>query len=261
MDPILDNILEEVLQASTNTSDSESENTLTPPSPTETIIMAPSAFDSNFRELSNKAAVIDTLILRFNKETVCLLDAENYKEDLKTIFDKLLEMQTLNQTILSTLRQNVDEEKQQYARVDKLFTATQAKVIKNETEVKKKMFELKEQASSAAASVVSGKEVKKLTTKANQAIARFSSFKEEISKIPPIEDLTEAEIKEQVVETKEWKKKLETYAGQKESLDVEAEVVDIDEGVKTKNPSRKLKEKVIQSLGTNNLFFWSSFGI
>ena len=51
--------------------------------------------NSTYLELSKKSRIIDTLIDGYNKDTVNLLEANSYKDELKSIFEKLLEMQSI----------------------------------------------------------------------------------------------------------------------------------------------------------------------
>ena len=242
--PVLDRVEEEGSQA-IDVSESNSESTLTPTSATVTENMEVNEINKAYLELTKKSRIIDTLIDGYNKDTVNILDASSFKDELKNIFENLLEMQAMVDNLLFSLNEEVDSEKEAFDKVKQLFDDVKAKVVNNATEVRAKMLELTQASAPPSRAVVSqplgesnvtakddSEKEKRLTLRLKQAQKKFLSFRDEVANVPDLEELTETEIKDYVLETKEWKKKLEDFESQKDKLDVEISITDVEESVK-----------------------------
>ena len=120
---------------------SNSEESDSPPSPALTVIdMDP--FNAQFKVLKKSSGSIDILIQRFNPETVSILDKDDYKVELKTIFDYLLKMQDKVADLQDSLDDSIEAHRKLSDDVNTLLTATSNKVVHNETAVKKQMLKL-----------------------------------------------------------------------------------------------------------------------
>ena len=99
-----------------NLSDSEA-----PILPALSIIMDSKNIASKVKGLENFAAGIDMLIERFNPETVTVLDKDDYKAELSSIFSKLTEMQGKVNTLTESLDESQEEHRNAIGKVTALF--------------------------------------------------------------------------------------------------------------------------------------------
>ena len=201
-----------------------------PPSPALTVIEMD--INSKFKELKKLASNIDILIKRYNDSTVNILDKDDYKSELKAIFDKLLKMQEKAASIKDILDDG-DAEKKLSDDINTLFNATKNKVVSNETAVKKQMLKLINEAESTSTARSADIEVKKLALKVKNALVRFKQLKNEVEELSDVKNMSDHEIRSSLLASKEWRKELKLFLVLKESLDVDMVSVDIDEEVRT----------------------------
>ena len=85
-------------------------------------------------------------------------------------------------------------------------------------------------------------EKEKTKLKINNALTKFTSLRDEVSKLPIVKNLSEAKISEYVQASKEWKKDLKSYQSLKESVDIEVLSNPIDDEELKTNYSNSYKE-------------------
>jgi len=214
--PILAPAPSEVISvASKNSSESDSISS------TNTVIMDPATFTVSFNRLKSAAAGIELMIDRYNEETVTVLDKDDYKSELKAIFNAL---QTLHQkaaSVQETLDEEKEDQKQMYDKVSTVFQGIKTKVVANEKAVKKLIAKLVTESSLESSSKVAETETKKLTLKVKNATNKFTTLKDEVSKLADVNDMTDNDIRVSLAAAKEWKKDVKSYESLKETLDVE----------------------------------------
>ena len=204
-------------------SDSESSNTLT-------VVMDLPAFNVKFNQLKAAAASIDLLIDRFNEETVTVLDKDDYKSELKAIFNALTRLQEKAALLQEPLDEENEEQKRLYNKVDKVFTDIKTRVIENEKAVKKQIVKLVTESNLVSSSTVAENESKKLTLKIKNATVKFNNLKDEVNKLAKVDNMSDNNIRESLSSSKDWKKDLKSYESLKETLDVEmvTTVIEVD---------------------------------
>ena len=232
----LENILEENLDTQVqDPSESSSEETViarerrsleSTASPTG-IMMDVADFNRKYKELQRSAAQIDLLIGNFNKETVNVLDKDTYKDDLREIFDKVVEMESKFSSAVDGLGQEVQAEQEAFNQASKLFKDTKQRASNNACEVKARILQLIREETSLQATAQKETETKKISLKIGHASAKFTKLKEEVSRMPEIKDMTESKLKSFIVESKNWKQELKTFASLKEAIEVESVAVDV----------------------------------
>ena len=211
---------------------SKSEDSDSPPSPAITVIEM-DTINARFKEVKKQASNIDILIERFNADTVNILDKDDYKTELKTIFNYLLKMQDKVSNLQDSLDENVEDQMKINDDVNALFDETKKKVVKNETDVKVQMLKLINDSVSTSVKNTAEVEQKKLTLKIKNATTRFKSLKEEVSNLSDVSDMCDNDIRESLAASKEWKKDLKAFQLLKENLDIEMVTVTIEEDFNT----------------------------
>ena len=214
-----------------STSDSETDHR-DPPSPTGTVIMVVDTFSTDFADIKNRAVSVEMLIDRFNADTVTVLDKDDYKEELKRIFDALIIIQEKMVTIRGTLNCDVEAQKKKYDDVTTFFNDIKKRVIENETAVKKQLVKLLNESESSRSDRVAEADVKKLTLKLKNAVSKFKSLKKEVEDLPEVISMTDNEVRQSVVSSKEWKRDLKSFESLKETLDVDMITTMVDDDIK-----------------------------
>ena len=120
------------------------------------------------------------LIDRFNANTVTILDKDDYKEELKRIFDALIQLQQKMVTLRGTLNYDDEAQKKKYDDVTAFFNDIKMRVVDNEAAVKKKVVELLNELESSRSNRVAEADSKKLTLKLKNAVSKFKSLKREV---------------------------------------------------------------------------------
>ena len=194
-----------------NLSDSEA-----PILPALSIIMDSKNISSKVKGLENFAAGIDMLIERFNPETVTVLDKDDYKAELSSIFSKLTEMQGKVNTLTESLDESKEEHRNAIGKVTALFNNAKTKVVSNEKQVKLQMVKLVNESEASRNSRVADDELKKLTLRVKNAEKKFKDLEKEVSELTDVSSMSENEIRESLVTSKEWKKDLKSFQDLKE---------------------------------------------
>ena len=210
-----------------------SESELDPPFLSSgSIIMDEQAVNRKIMQIKGLAEGVLMLIERFNPETVTILDKDYYRTELSSIFDKLTEFQTQVNTLKESLDDTKEYHKAASTNVTTLYTNLKAKVIANETEVKRQMVKLVTESDSSRSDRSVEIEQEKLKLKVSNAKIKFDSLKKEVAKITDISSMSDHEVRESVVTTKEWKKELKSLQDLKEKLDVDMVSIIVDDEVK-----------------------------
>jgi len=106
-----------------------------------------------------------------------------------------------------------------------------AKVVDNEKNVKLQMVKLITDNDDARKKKADDDELKKLSLKVKNATRKFKDLYDDVSKLSAVTDMTEHEIRESVIASKDWKRDLKSYLDLKEKLDIEFISVSLDEEV------------------------------
>ena len=136
-----------------------------------------------------------------------------------------------------------DEQKSIYNEVTTMFDEAKQKVITNATSVKRQIVKLISDAESSSVSSSSEVDRKKLVLKVTNATARFRSLKDELENLDEVSAMSDNQIRESLLASKEWKKDLKTFESLKETLDVDMIPITIEEDLKN-NFQKEYKEVV-----------------
>ena len=99
----------------------------------------------------------------------------------------------------------------------------EGKVLKNESDVQEAIAKVKQTSDVEK----NQQEVNKVTLRMKNAISNFTSLSNEIAKIPEIGELSETQIRDYILASKDWKRRLEKHQSTKEAIDLEAISTDI----------------------------------
>ena len=138
------------------------------------------AINRKITQLTGLAEGVLMLIERFNPETVTILDKDYYRTELSSIFGKLTEFQTQVNTLKESLN-TTEFHKAASTKVTTIYTNLKAKVIANETEVKRQMVKLVTESDSSRSDRSVEIEQEKLKFKVSNAKIKFDSLKERCS--------------------------------------------------------------------------------
>ena len=230
VEPTIDNVFDFVPQ---NTSDRSNSGDSSVVTVREMASMDEDAFFEELIKLENVTEDIDTLISRFNKDTVSLLDIGSFRDELKIIFDKFTDFQKAYQTVKGKLDRRKPADVPKLTQIKELFDKYQKRVVDNEVLVKKKLQDLQSADTSSKTKDTDNLEQDKLKLKLTHAEKKFKDFSKLIEDLEPVEDMSERTIRENLLEAKDWKKDLKTYRDLKENIDLELLSIDIDEAVQT----------------------------
>ena len=180
-------------------------------------------------EIENNAEDVEILMDRFNPDTITILEKDDYKTELDKIFTQLREFQGKVNTFKGTLDLNSDSHNVASARVTTVLKDLKAKVLANEAGVKKQMVKLVNESDSARSERSAEVELEKLKLKVSNAKIKFDNLKGEVENLSEVDDMSEQQVRESVVSSREWKKDLKIFQDLKEKLDVEMVSIKIDE--------------------------------
>ena len=204
-----------------------------PPSPTLTVIMAMDLFNAKFLALKKQKANLYLLIDCYNKDTVTILDKDEYKGELKNIQDSLIKFQDKTVDLQDSLNTDIEEQRIMYNDITASFEEAKVKVVQNATSVKRQIVKLMEESTSSRLNSSAEADRKKLVLKVTNATARFKSLKDEVSKLSEVDSMSEHEIRESLLATKDWKKDLKSFEMLKETLDIDMVSTAIEEDLNT----------------------------
>ena len=204
-----------------------------PPSPTLTVIMAMDLFNAKFLALKKQKANLYLLIDCYNKDTVTILDKDEYKGELKNIQDSLIKFQDKTVDLQDSLNMDIEEQRIMYNDITASFEEAKVKVVQNATSVKRQIVKLMEESTSSRLNSSAEADRKKLVLKVTNATARFKSLKDEVSKLSEVDLMSEHEIRESLLSSKDWKKDLKSFETLKETLDIDMVSTAIDEDLNT----------------------------
>ena len=200
-----------------------------PPSPTPTVILVMDRFNSKHKEIKKLKANLYLLIDCYNKDTVSILDKDDYKDELKKIQDGLINIQDKVLNLQDSLDENIEEQQNLYAALDVLMDESKAKVIKNSTEVKNQIAKLISESESSRASKFDENEKMKLTLKVKNATEKFKDLQNEVNRLPEVDSMSDYDIRQSLLASKDWKRDMKSLQTLKESLDVDMVSIDVDE--------------------------------
>ena len=192
-----------------------------PPSPTPTVILVMDRFNSKHKEIKKLKANLYLLIDCYNKDTVSILDKDDYKDELKKIQDGLINIQDKVLNLQDSLDENVEEQQNLYAALDVLMDESKAKVIKNSTDVKNQIAKLISESESSRASKFDENEKMKLTLKVKNATEKFKDLQNEVNRLPEVDSMSDYDIRQSLLASKDWKRDMKSLQTLKESLDVD----------------------------------------
>ena len=202
-------------------------------------------YQAKYMEMDNDTVNIESLLARFNKDTVSLLDIGTFRDDLNGIFDAFTKFEKKYLDIRSKMDRNKEADILRLTTLKELHERIKKKVIENEVQVKKALQDLQMASGSAAPSaglVASGGIVAKdsdkimkdkVSLKIKHAVRKFKALKSTVEDLGSVEDMSENKVRESITESKEWKKELRACQENKDSIDLELISVDIEESVKT----------------------------
>ena len=222
---------------------SSRESSGSPPSPALTLIMSLDNINAKVKEYKKLRAALLLMIDCYNKDTVTILDRDDYKDELKNIQESLTKLQGKLVDIQDLLDKDDDEQKSIYNEVTTMFDEAKQKVITNATSVKRQIVKLISDAESSSVSSSSEADRKKLVLKVTNATARFKSLKDELENLDEVSAMSDNQIRESLLASKEWKKDLKTFESLKETLDVDMITITIEEDLKN-NFQKEYKEVV-----------------
>ena len=173
------------------------------------------------------------LIERFNPDTVTILEKDDYKSELNTIFNELKAFQGKVNAFIGSLDDKKESHVNAFSQVTTLFKNLKQKVLSNETGVKQQMVKLVSESEVARSTREADIDLEKLKLKVSNAKTKFDNLKNEVSKFKDVTNMSENEIRESVVTSKEWKKDMKQFQELKEKLDVDMVSLTLDDETKT----------------------------
>ena len=222
---VIDHILEESINLATSSVSSQETN--------KENTMNNADYKAKVMELDDYTVNIESLIARFNKNTVSLLDLATYRQELKDIFDVFSLFERKYLELRGKLDRNSDNDIIRLNQLKELHERTKKRIVDNEVAVKKKLVELQNGNIHATAGDTDRIAKSKVQLKLKHATDKFKNLKTTIDNLGKVEDMSEHKVRECLVESKEWKKDLRTLREVKESIDLELLGVDIEEERKT----------------------------
>ena len=106
------------------------------------IAMDNDEYHAHILDLDNHIFDVDSLISRFNKDTVDLMDLGSYRDELQKIFNKLGDFEKVYLTVRNKLDHIIPANVQKLEEIKVMYHNIQKRVIDNEVAVKKKLREL-----------------------------------------------------------------------------------------------------------------------
>ena len=196
------------------------------------VIMDELTVKRKVKDLKNGAEDVEMSIERFNPETVTILDKDDYKTELNSIFTQFRGFQVKVNTFKESLDVSKDFHSAASDNVTTVFQNLKAMVLSNEKAVKQQMVKLVNERGSASSERETEADQEKLKLKVSNAKSKFKSLKDEVSKITDIKGMSDNEVREHVVTSREWKKDLKSYQDLREKLDVEMVSVTVEDELK-----------------------------
>ena len=131
---VIDHILEESINLVTSSESSQETN--------KESTMNNADYKAKVMELDDYTVNIESLIARFNKNTVSLLDLATYRQELKDIFDVFSLFERKYLELRGKLDRNSDNDIIRLNQLKELHERTKKRIVDNEVAVKKKLVEL-----------------------------------------------------------------------------------------------------------------------
>ena len=204
-----------------NQSSSTAEGSVSIPSPTHTVIMVNETASARLKQIKKLDSDISLLVDCYNKETVTLLDKDDYKNELQKIYDSLVKLKDKVAEYQDLLNENVEEERVLMNNSTTLLENAKRKVVQNAIAVKQQILVLMKEDESSKSTNSADTDRKKLVLKITNATAKFSALKDEVSKLAETKDMSDHDIRDSLLASKEWKRDLKSFANLKETLDVD----------------------------------------
>ena len=210
-------------------SDSSSNCTILPSSPTGTVIIAMDTFKVKLNDVKKLREALNLLIDCYNEETVTILDKDFYRDELQTISNRLIKLQDKASDLKLSLDEDIAEQKAMYNEVTSIMDEAKIRVTQNSIVVKKQIAKLINEDECTSLGHSAETEQKKLTLKIENATDRFKTLKDEVSKLPDVNEMSDNDIRQSLLDSKDWKKDIKSYQSLKETLDVDLVTVTVDE--------------------------------
>ena len=190
-------------------------------------------YNKKYMELDACTVNIQSLIARFNKDTVSLLDLGTFRQDLNGIFDSFTGFERKYLDLRAKLDRNKEQDVVRLNNLKELHERMKKKVIDNEVQVKSKLQELQVDTTHAATKDADKIAKDKITLKVKHAVNKYKTLKTTIDDLGEVKNMSEHKVRESLVESKEWKKDLRMFQDNKENIDIELLSVEIDDETKT----------------------------
>ena len=190
-------------------------------------------YNAKKMELDGLTISIESLISRFNKDTVSLLDLGTFRDELKEIFNAFIAFERKYLELRGKMDRNLETDILRLNDLMAMHQRAKKRVVDNEVEVKAKLQEL--QNASIHATTKDEDKIKKdkIQLKLKHAVEKFKTLKKCMDDLGDVKDMSEHRVRECLVDSKEWKKELRSFRECKESIDLELLGVDIDDEKKT----------------------------
>ena len=182
-------------------------------------------------KVTNDARKVKWKIKDYTAEDVSIADSQDYKENLKIARNAFEKVREDLYKVIDLLDPNTEQ-----VRIDELETILSElnnAIKKNEREVKDKMTEILDQA--AANKPPSEEDLKKEELKAQKLIKRIGFLKEKavenknkVLKLKKASEMTDNEIREKFIESKNWEKITAEMCKSKEDIEAESVGLNID---------------------------------
>ena len=190
-------------------------------------------FFASLTSLEDHTVEIDSLIARFNKDTVDLLDLNSYKDELQKIFNRFSEFEKAYIAAKGKLDRRKPSDVPKLEQIKQLHEKFQKRVVSNEVEVKKKLRELQNADTLSRSDTSESLSRDKANMKIKHAVKKFKDLSKVVNDLGEVSEMSEHVVRECLMDSKEWKKDLKSYRDLKETIDLELLSVDIAESVVT----------------------------
>ena len=195
---------------------------------------------------------VERMIENYTADNATLADVNMYQTYLSEIRAAFVHCQDSLDDVIDKLHEYVEKDKQRIAQIKKINNDLGQKFKTNDTEVKMKFvtmiadYEVNKPITPAEKSqldIMAAKQKKekdkeakvakeneeKAILKIKNAVKKFSDLKKKITDVKSIEEMSEQEIREKLIESQKWEKKIEEFTSVKEAIDQELVTVDVEE--------------------------------
>ena len=182
-------------------------------------------------ELEDHTLQIKSLIGRFNKDTVDLMDLGSFRDELQKIFNRFNDFEKAYITLKNKLDRRKPSDVPKLEQIKQLYEKYQKLVIDNEVAVKKQLRELQTADTMSHSEASEKLAIEKIEMKIKHAVKKYKDLTKIANDIGEVDVMSEHSIRETLVESKDWKKDLKAYRDSKEALDLEKLSIEINPDV------------------------------